>query len=99
MSMQYRLAELGDKPELESLVRLSTLALQSAYYTQVQLEGALGTVFGVDSQLIKDGTYYVVVEKDTIIGCGGWSQRKALYGGDAGKSGEDPLRDPQTEPR
>ncbi|MEN3940096.1 GNAT family N-acetyltransferase [Prosthecobacter sp. SYSU 5D2] len=98
MSVQYRLATLADGPALEALIRLSTLTLQSAYYSPVQLEGALGTVFGVDSQLIKDGTYFVANERDVIIGCGGWSKRKTLYGGDAKRSGEDPLRDPETEP-
>ena len=98
MGLTYRLASIEDVPELEALIRLSTLALQSAYYTPVQLEGALGTVFGVDSQLIKDGTYYVATEAGAIIGCGGWSKRKTLYGGDAGKPSEYPLRDPETEP-
>ena len=84
--------------ELEALIIHSTRTLQAAYYSLDQLEGAIGSVFGVDTQLIKDSTYFVAADENTLIGCGGWSQRKTLYGGDQGKAGEDPLRDPMTEP-
>jgi GNAT superfamily N-acetyltransferase len=102
MPITYRLATLADVSALEELIPLSARALQLGYYTSAQIEGALGTVFGVDSQLIRDGTYFVAIDADSglsrIVGCGGWSQRKTLYGGDRGKSGADPLRDPATEP-
>ncbi len=71
-------------------------------YSPAQIEGALGTVFGVDSQLIADGTYLVLEAvcdggKKTIAGCGGWSKRKTLFGSDRGSGREydllDPLRD------
>lgn len=58
------------------------------------MEAALGTVFGVDRQLIRDGTYYVAEQDGEIIGCGGWSRRRSLYGGDRGRAQEDALLDP-----
>jgi GNAT superfamily N-acetyltransferase len=98
MSIDYRLATLADVPALEALIPLSARQLQSHVYSDAQLAGAIGTVFGVDSQIIRDGTYLVAVEGERIIGCGGWSKRKTPYGGDRGKPTEDPLRDPATEP-
>ena len=57
-------------------------------------EPALGPVFGVDYQLIRDGTYLVAVRNEELVGCGGWSRRQALFGGDRGRPGEDALLDP-----
>lgn len=98
MTLTYRLATLDDIPALEELIPLSARKLQVGFYTEAQIEGAIGTVFGVDSQLIRDGTYFVAVDGARIVGCGGWSKRKTLYGGDRGKAAVDPLRDPATEP-
>lgn len=98
MNLTYRTAGLSDVPILEALIPVSVRGLQSAYYTSEQIESALGTVFGVDCQLIKDGKYFVAEEGDRIVGCGGWSRRKTTYGSDAAKNGEDALRDPRTEP-
>ncbi len=93
-----RLAGSGDVPALARLIPLSVRGLQSAYYTAAQMEAALGPVFGVDRQLIEDGTYYVIETADEIIGCGGWSKRKSLFGGDAGRESADPELDPQLDP-
>jgi len=98
MDIEYRLATLSDVVALEELIPLSARKLQAGYYTPAQIEGALGTVFGVDTQLIKDGTYFVATIGSKIVGCGGWSKRKTPYGGDRAKKAEDPLRDPMTEP-
>jgi GNAT superfamily N-acetyltransferase len=72
-------------------------ALSAGYYTDRQIESALVHVFGVDSQLIADGTYNAVVMDEQIVGCGGWSKRKTLYGGGQMKDEVDELLDPAQE--
>jgi len=71
--------------------------LQAGDYTPGQMEGALGTVFGVDRQLIADGTYFVVEAGGAIVGCGGWSRRATLFGSDLHAGREDSLLDPQRD--
>ena len=66
--------------------------MPAGYYSSEQIEGALGTVFGVDSQLIQDQTYFVAENNHQIVGCGGWSKRKTLYGGDSGKNNPEDSR-------
>lgn len=92
-----RLAREADVPALESLIPLSVRTLQAACYSPAQMEAALGPVFGVDRQLIRDGTYFVAEQDGVIAGCGGWSRRRSLYGGDSGREGEDGLLDPQRD--
>jgi GNAT superfamily N-acetyltransferase len=108
-NIRLRLAVPGDVPILRELIDASVRCLQTEDYTPAQIEGALKTVFGVDSQLIADGTY-IVAEADPnatahtegknvqsgwmIVGCGGWSKRKTLYGSDHWKGREDSLLDP-----
>jgi N-acetylglutamate synthase-like GNAT family acetyltransferase len=94
----FRLATLEDVPALRDLIPLSARQLQREHYTAAQIEGALGPVFGVDTQLIRDGTYFVAEASGQVVGCGGWSRRRTRFGGDAGRTGEDPARDPATEP-
>jgi predicted N-acetyltransferase YhbS len=89
-----RLATDFDVPALEALIPLSVRALQAPYYSPAQIEAALGPVFGVDRQLIRDGTYFVAEQDRMIVGCGGWSRRHSLYGGDSGRKHEDALLDP-----
>jgi GNAT superfamily N-acetyltransferase len=82
---------------LEQLIRLSVQELQPEY-TPEQRERALEVVFGVDTQLIDDGTYFVAEAsaegKPAIAACGGWSKRKTLFGGDRFAGREDSLLDP-----
>jgi len=92
-----RLATDADIPALEALIPLSVRGLQSAHYSSVQMEAALGPVFGVDRQLIRDATYFAVEEAGQIVGCGGWSKRKTLYGGDRDRAGEDAELDPNID--
>ncbi|MEG5016260.1 MULTISPECIES: GNAT family N-acetyltransferase [unclassified Microcoleus] len=71
--------------------------MPAGYYTSEQIEGALGKAFGVDSQLILQ-TYFVAENNHQIVGCGGWSKRKTLYGGDSGKNNpEDSLLNPDSD--
>ncbi|BDI30647.1 acetyltransferase [Capsulimonas corticalis] len=94
-ALTLRLARLGDADALAELIPLSAHALQADYYTPIQIEAALGPIFGVDRQLIADGTYFVVEAAGRIVGCGGWSRRKTLFGGDDGRNpDDDSLLDP-----
>ena len=72
--------------------------LSNDYYSPGQIESALVYVFGIDTQLINDGTYFVAELENKIIGCGGWSKRQTLFGGDQAKRNEDNLLDPKIEP-
>ena len=98
MNWTPRIAEESDIPALEGLIPLSVRVLQAPFYSSEQREAALGTVFAVDRQLIRDQTYFVVEEKRQLVGCGGWSRRKSLYGGDHGRSGEEFELNPKTDP-
>lgn len=93
-----RLATESDIPALEQLIPLSVRSLQAEHYSPAQMEAAVGPVFGVDSQLILDGTYFVAATKDQIAGCGGWSRRQAVFGGDRYHAGADALLNPARDP-
>ena len=110
--IRLRLALPEDVPVLRQLIEASARGLQTEDYTPAQIEGALQTVFGVDSQLIADGTYIVAEapgeeaeskpgmsaeSTPLIVGCGGWSKRKTLYGSDHWTGREDTLLDPQRD--
>jgi len=94
---RMRPATLDDVAVLEGLIADSVRVLQAADYTHEQRERALRTVYGVDTQLIRDGTYFVVEAQGLIVACGGWSRRKTLYGGDHHAVREDSLLDPATD--
>jgi N-acetylglutamate synthase-like GNAT family acetyltransferase len=101
MLLTVRQAVLADVPALQALIRASVLGLQAADYTSEQLRLALERVFGVDTQLIEDGTYFVaeteVDGEPAIAGCGGWSKRKTLFGSDHCAGREDVLLDPKND--
>jgi N-acetylglutamate synthase-like GNAT family acetyltransferase len=79
------------------LIRISARVLQSSHYSETQIDGAIGSVFGVDHQLLSDHTYFLAERKGQIVGCGGWSKRKTLFGGDAMKTGMDIELDPERD--
>ncbi len=98
MNVRLRKAAHSDIPRLREVIEASVRGLQAQDYSPAQIEGALQSVYGVDSQLIEDGTYFVVEmaegQNKRIVACGGWSKRKTLYGGDQFAGREDSLLDP-----
>jgi len=109
MTIRIRLALAVDVPALRLLIEASVRGLQARDYSAAQLEAALRTVYGVDTQLIADGTYFAAEavrgsgsdsedesagdSAPVLVGCGGWSKRKTLYGGDQFAGREDSLLD------
>ncbi|MGH8139458.1 MAG: GNAT family N-acetyltransferase [Steroidobacteraceae bacterium] len=98
--MQYRLrtAALADREAVLALISRSARRLSVGDYRPEQIEGALLGAFGVDSQLIRDETYFLVEGDAVIVGCGGWSYRRTLFGGDSRTERDAALLDPQAEP-
>lgn len=99
MTFSLRPAVREDIAELETLIAISARTLLAPWYSPAQIDAAVGSVFAVDTQLIDDGTYFVAVQGPIIIGCGGWSRRRTLFGADRGhisdaESALDPARDP-----
>jgi GNAT superfamily N-acetyltransferase len=112
MNFTIRQAVHTDIPMLRKLIEVSVRGLQARDYSPSQIESALATVYGVDSQLITDGTYFVVEVATAadqavqaishrsellIVGCGGWSRRKTLFGADHWTDREDSLLSPQRD--
>lgn len=112
--VHVRIAVADDVPALRELIEASVRRLQAQDYSARQMEAALRTVFGVDSQLIQDGTYFAAEvipsrggpdsqrsqaarEGRILAGCGGWSKRKTLYGGDHWRDRQDDLLDPRVD--
>ena len=102
-AFSIRLASVSDIPILRGLIEASIRTLQLGDYTARQIEGAIGTVEGLDTQLIIDQTYFVVETSDArgklmIVGCGGWSKRKTLFGADKNPDRKDEPMDPRKNP-
>lgn len=101
MNARLRKAVAVDVPRLREVIEASVRGLQGEDYSPTQIESALNSVYGVDSQLIADGTYFVAeienAGRPQIVACGGWSKRKTLYGGDQYAAREDSLLDPQRD--
>ena len=97
MQIQIRQATTDDIPRLNRLISESVRGLSAGYYSPDQIESALIHIFGIDTQLITDGTYYVAEIENRMAGCGGWSKRKTLYGGDQAKEEVDSLLNPEAD--
>jgi len=94
-----RPATEADVPALRDLIARSIHALGAGDYTPEQIDAALTGTFGVDTALIRDATYFAVATADgRIVGCGGWSRRRTLFGGDAREQRDDTVLDPAREP-
>ena len=97
MHYQLRTATHADRAALQVLIARSARELGAGDYRREQIEGALQGAFGVDSQLIDDGTYFVADAAGSLIGCGGWSWRRTPFGGDSHSERDASALDPLTD--
>jgi GNAT superfamily N-acetyltransferase len=95
--VRIRKATLADVPSIESLIATSARTLGAGDYAAEQIEAALLGVWGVDTAIIRDGTYFVGDAEDKLVLCGGWSRRATLFGSDAYDRREPRLLDPQRD--
>jgi GNAT superfamily N-acetyltransferase len=98
MDYIIRKASLDDREAIEHLIVESARKLSQEDYSDEQIEAAIKAVFGVDTKLIEDGTYFVADDSGQFIGCGGWSKRKTLFGGDQFADRDSSELDPQIDP-
>src|SRR5262245_31996565 len=92
-----RLATPADIPAIGELIALSARALCVGDYTTAQVEAALAGAWGCDSELIRDGTYFVIEADGQLIACGGWGRRRTLFGGDKQPGRVSELLDPERD--
>jgi GNAT superfamily N-acetyltransferase len=97
MDFILRKAAPEDRAAISSLIERSARGLSREDYTDEQIEAAIHSIFGVDSELIRDGTYFVAEAAGRLVGCGGWSRRRTLFGGDQYAGRESAELDPATE--
>jgi GNAT superfamily N-acetyltransferase len=98
IAARLRVATLEDVPRITALIADSVRGLSTSVYSTEQIDASLESVFGVDTQLVRDGTYYVIECADDLAAAGGWSARQTLFGGDQMKGGADPAIDAATAP-
>ena len=96
-ALTLRVAVMSDIPALEQLIERSARGLSKGYYSRAELDAVTDEVFGVDSQLIADATYFVVERDGALVACGGWGKRSTGCGGDKAKSTPERLLDAATE--
>ena len=97
MTLRIRVATTDEMPALADVMDAAIAELQRGFLTTRQIESSRA-IMGIDTQLIADGTYFVVEEEGAVAGCGGWSRRATLYGGDQTPGRDARLLDPETEP-
>jgi GNAT superfamily N-acetyltransferase len=98
MNYEVRKATLADRGAIAQLIAASARGLSREHYADEQIEAAIASIFGVDTDLIDDGTYFVAEQDGALIGCGGWSRRKKLYGGDHFPKHDAGMLDPAVDP-
>ena len=96
MSLTHRTARLSDLPALRALADAAIAELQRPFLDDAQV-AASALLMGIDTQLVEDGTYVVVEEAGEVVGCGGWSRRATLYGGDQSPGRDAALLDPAVD--
>src|ERR1041385_2698217 len=89
---------MDDREAIKRLIADSARHLSRNHYNDVQIEAAIASMFGVDTDLIKDGTYFGAESSELLVGCGGWSRRKTLFGGDQFTTRDKGHLDPESEP-
>jgi GNAT superfamily N-acetyltransferase len=94
---QLRTAQVADIPAMEALIARSGIELSAGFYTPEQAAAVTRHVFGVDTQLVADQTYFLIEQNGQLAACGGWSKRETLFGADKMKTEADPLLDPATQ--
>jgi GNAT superfamily N-acetyltransferase len=101
LDLSLRPATEADIPKLELLIEVSVRNLAIGDYTPEEIDGALGTLLGLDTQLVSDGTYFVAEARAAcrrhLVGCGGWSKRRTLFGSDHAPVREEQFLDPSTD--
>lgn len=95
-ALEIKFANIGDVPEIKALMELAIGVLQADYLTPAQVS-ASHAAMGLDTQLIADGTYFCVRVSDRIVGCGGWSFRSTLYGGNHSAGRDAAHLDPEKD--
>lgn len=96
--MNIRKASLEDRAKIQELIAASARGLSREHYDDAQIEAAIQTMFGVDTDLIDDGTYFVAEIEGELVGCGGWSRRRTLFGGDQYTTRDRGYINPATDP-
>ncbi len=94
---RHRLATAADLDALRLLMHAAISELQKPFLDTNQIESSR-TIMGLDTQLIEDGTYFVIELDGKIVGCGGWSRRATLYGGDQTPGRDSGLLNPAVDP-
>ena len=98
MGYLVRTATLDDEEQLRDLIVRSIRELGLGDYTRAQIDAALQGAFGVDTALIRDGTYFVATtDTGQLVGCGGWSRRRTLFGSDARADRDESWLDPRSD--
>lgn len=92
-ALQARVARIDDLPALEALMDLAIAELLKPFLTDAEIASSRA-IMGLDSQLVRDGTYFVVEDNGALAGCGGWSRRATMYGGDVSPGRDPALLDP-----
>src|ERR1041385_263460 len=99
MGFLLRKATIDEIAEISVLIAESVRGLGKGYYDDRQIDLSVKTVFGVDRELIDDGTYFVAEIEGRVVGCGGWGRRQTIYGASVyGESRDSPLLDPASDP-
>lgn len=96
-TLNTRFAEQSDVPAIEALIARSVMELMANEYSVEQRRLSIGALFGVDRRIIEDRTYFIVESEQTMIGCGGWSFRRTLFGGEAVAGRDAGCLDPRTD--